>query len=420
MDNLILYLLKVSSGTIIFYLFYILFLSKDTFYIRNRIYLLMSMVLSFVIPLLNIFKVNSGINTIAPVRSMHDILLSENIIESAISERVSTMNPYRIVMWVYFIIAGLLLLRIIISLIKTFSIIREGTIQDASFPKIIISDREYPPFSFFPYVVIPRGNLDRADYTEILNHENAHVRQGHTFDMLLCEVLITFLWFNPFIWLIKRSVILNHEYLADSHSISKSISKKNYQYNLLNISNNLLVAPLAHTFTSQIKKRIAMINKKATHKFAALKILIVLPALATLIILYSCHMNISESGVPDSSDIQKSQLKSDRSVRAFIDGYFLPDTLNFSDFLKASKLSLDNSEYSIESFTMLISYGGWDYENVSTSDIITQQMKEKVSEIASQTTQSRYIIFKDIIIKKPGGEQINIVPVIYFLRMKKT
>jgi beta-lactamase regulating signal transducer with metallopeptidase domain len=96
---------------------------------------------------------------------------------------------------------------------------------------------EHPPFSFFPYVVIPKKTFESGDYLEILAHEKAHIRQGHTFDLLFSELLIVFLWFNPFIWLIKRSMALNHEYLADKFSLRSSCSIKEYQYKLLNIPN---------------------------------------------------------------------------------------------------------------------------------------------------------------------------------------
>jgi hypothetical protein len=146
---------------------------------------------------------------------------------------------------------------------------------------------EHPPFSFFPYVVIPKKTFESGDYLEILAHEKAHIRQGHTFDLLLSELLIVFLWFNPFMWLIKRSMVLNHEYLADNFSIKSSSSIKEYQYKLLNISKGLMNVPLAHNFSSLIKNRIVMINKRPTRNYAALKSIIILPVAAILFVMFS-------------------------------------------------------------------------------------------------------------------------------------
>jgi hypothetical protein len=166
-------------------------------------------------------------------------------------------------------------------------IIRKGTIQNTKFPKVVLSEMEHPPFSFFPYVVIPKKTFERGDYLEILEHETAHIKQGHTFDLLISELLIAFLWFNPFMWLIKRSIILNHEYLADNFSLKSSCSVKEYQYKLLNIPTRLMNVPLAHNFSSLIKNRIVMINKKPTQNYAALKSIIILPVVAILFVMFS-------------------------------------------------------------------------------------------------------------------------------------
>jgi hypothetical protein len=155
------------------------------------------------------------------------------------------------------------------------------------FPKIVLSEMEITSFSFFPYVVIPVKLLKSVAYNEIIAHESAHVRQGHTFDLILSELLIVMFWFNPFMWLIKRSMVLNHEYLADNYSIKNSSSIKEYQYKLLNIRKDLINIPLAHTYSSLIKNRIIMINKKPSSNFAALKSILILPAAAILFVMFS-------------------------------------------------------------------------------------------------------------------------------------
>ena len=126
------------------------------------------------------------------------------------------------------LVAAVLLLKGLISLISTFRIIRKGVIKNNQFPKVVISDLQHPPFSFFPYAVISSKEFETGEYSDILDHEFAHIRQGHTFDLLLSEIFIAFQWFNPFVWFIKRSVLLNHEFLADHVSITNR-SAKEYQ-----------------------------------------------------------------------------------------------------------------------------------------------------------------------------------------------
>jgi len=287
MDNLLFYLLKVSVGISLFYLSYFLFFSRDTFYLRNRIFLIGALLLSILIPLMNVFNISSDVSTSGTSNVINEIISTGTVIGATVSERINSFDINNILIWIYFSISGLFLLRVLISVIRTLIIIKQGTLINSSLPKVIISELDHPPFSFFPYIVIPKKTYESADYSEILKHENAHITQGHTFDLLLTELIISFLWFNPFIWLIKRSMVLNHEYLADNISIKGSYSVKEYQYKLLNFQTGLMSVPLAHNFSSLIKNRIIMINKKPTRNFAALKSIIILPVVAILFVMFS-------------------------------------------------------------------------------------------------------------------------------------
>lgn len=300
MDNLLLYLLKVSVVTMLLYLCYILFFSKDTFYLRNRIFLIGLLLLSIIIPLLNVFNIfATDSSMLENTNSIKSIILSGTSLEETVSEKISSFDLNSILIWIYFLITGLFLLRILSSVALTFMIIRKGTTQNTRFPKVVSSEMDHPPFSFFPYVVIPKKTFESGDYLEILEHETAHIRQGHTFDLLFSELLIAFLWFNPFMWLIKRSIVLNHEYLADNFSLKSSCNVKEYQYKLLNIPTSLMNVPLAHNFSSLIKNRIIMINKKPTRNYATLKSLIILPVVATLFVMFSFK---PESGVTNTGN----------------------------------------------------------------------------------------------------------------------
>lgn len=295
MDDLFLYLLKASAGTMLLYLCYILFFSKDTFYLRNRIFLLGLLLFSMIIPLLNVFNISVSDISIENTKAFNTIILSGTSLEATVSEKIISNDLNNILIWLYFSITGLFLLRISYSVARTLMIIRKGTIHNTKFPKLVLSEMDHPPFSFFPYVVIQKKIFESGDYLEILEHETAHIEQGHTFDLLFSELLISFLWFNPFMWLIKRSIVLNHEYLADHSSLKSSCSFKEYQYKLLNIPNSLMNVPLAHNFSSLIKNRIVMINKKPTRNYAALKSIIILPLVAILFVMFSFKPDSSQT-----------------------------------------------------------------------------------------------------------------------------
>ncbi len=287
MDSLIIYLIKVSAGTVTLYLFYLVFFSMDSFHTRNRIALLLVLLLPVFIPLMGTFDFLADIEFTPASGVIGNIIISENQLDSAISEKVRSVNVNNLPGWIYLAVVTAFICRGVISISNTLRIIRKGHVHQNTFPRIIISDSDHPAFSFFPYVVIPGEVFDSGDYPDILKHETAHVRQAHTFDLLLCELFIAFQWFNPFLWLIRRSMILNHEYQADNSSVKSLINKKTYQYRLLNIPANIRTIPLVHSFTRLIEKRLVMINKKPTRNVAAMKSLLALPVVAILMMFFS-------------------------------------------------------------------------------------------------------------------------------------
>lgn len=280
MDNLLLYLLKVSAGTTLFYLCFLLLFRKDTFYLRNRLFLILTLLLPTILPTIKIQILSTNVVSAEPANVMDNIILSQTAFITTMSETITSFDYHRLFLLIYFTIAGLLILRVVVSLISTYRIIKGGVTINNQFPKVIISDNQLPPFSFFPYAVIPAENYKSGNCIDILDHEFAHIRQGHTFDLLLSELFIAFQWFNPFIWIIKRSIILNHEYLADHVSLSNNKSVKEYQFRLLNLQAGMKHISLAHNFNSLIKNRIIMINKKPTRKNANLKNILILPLVA--------------------------------------------------------------------------------------------------------------------------------------------
>ncbi|MBK7627253.1 MAG: TonB family protein [Bacteroidales bacterium] len=287
MNNLLLYFLKVSAGTTMLYLCYLLFFSKDTFYLRNRILLIMMLILPAFFPVIKI-PVSVNIPTVSETVIPSDsFFLSDSGLGTTLSASVNSFDYNRLFTLIYFTIAGVLFIRIIISLISTYKIIRGARIENNQFPKIVISDNHVPPFSFFPYAVIPSEDYKTGNYKDLLDHEFAHIRQGHTFDLLLCEFFIAFQWFNPFIWLIRRSIVLNHEYLADKVTLINMKGVKEYQYRLLNFQSGFKNISLAHSFNSLIKSRIIMINKNPTRKYAMMKTFIILPIMAFLVYAFA-------------------------------------------------------------------------------------------------------------------------------------
>jgi len=239
MDKFLLYLLKVAAVSGVFYIVYLLLFSQDTFYLRNRILLIILIILSIILPEIKIPVYTSAAPAAAKINDFDNSASVFTATAHTIAGQAGSFNYNRFFLLVYFTIAAFFIIRAVISVISTYSIIRKGVLIGNQFPKIILNDADISPFSFYPYAVIPARFYNSGKYSDILDHEFAHIRQGHTFDLLLSELFIAFQWFNPFAWLIKRSVILNHEYLADKISLRNNTSIKEYQYRLLNFQTEL-------------------------------------------------------------------------------------------------------------------------------------------------------------------------------------
>lgn len=287
MDNAIIYLLKVSACIIVLYIFYRLLFERDTFYARNR-YLILGMLLaSLVFPLLSISPSLLIKDSGAAIERIGEIVTTGGIVQTDVSEKITRFNYINLLYIIYLAGVILFLANPVAGVVKTLQIIRRGRMADAGFPKVILADEDYPPFSFYPYIVLPESLLNSPGFSEVIKHEKIHIEQRHTFDLLFMQILTALLWFNPFIWMFRRSMILTHEFIADSKVPGDKISLKDYQYSLLNTASGGLSIPVAHKYSNFIKKRIIMMNRKPSKNFAALKNLMLLPLAALLLVLFS-------------------------------------------------------------------------------------------------------------------------------------
>lgn len=313
MADLLMFFLKVSLCMMILYLSYLTFFGRDTFYGRNRVLLIGILVISILFPLIRVPSFDRAITQNPGFIQVREIVSTGDYIQSTVAMNISRVDFISALGFIYIIVVLFLYAFFIAGLLKTHKIIRKGRVINSRFPTVILTEADYSSFSFFPYVVIPEKILNSDSYNEVLEHEKIHIKEGHTFDLLLAEILIPLLWFNPFIWLLKRSIVLNHEYIADSKALKRRGEIKDYQYKLLNMATGNYNLPFAHSFSSLIKKRIVMINKKPSTNYAALKNLIILPVAALLLVLFSFRP-VTE---PRGSEIELSEASA-RAITRFI------------------------------------------------------------------------------------------------------
>lgn len=289
MGTFLVYILKSAVCLAVFYLFYRLLLSKETFHRFNRIALLGVMVLSCLLPLIQVtVKEASPVNM--QVMSMEDLLLMYQWNQGAtvVEEGGHSLRWQEILVLVYF--AGLLfvIVRHLWSLGRMLFLIRHSRCEKLDYGvRLVIHQRHIAPFSWMRYIVISETDLKEGGHY-ILVHELAHIRHHHSWDLLLTELCAWVQWFNPAIWLLKQELQNIHEYEADEEVLRQGINAKEYQMLLIKKAVGARLYSIANSFNhSSLKKRITMMIRKKSNPWARAKYLYVLPLAAVTVAAFA-------------------------------------------------------------------------------------------------------------------------------------
>ena len=281
----------------IFALVYLLFLRKETFFVLNRIYLLGSVCFSILLPFIH-FQVISEMPSIMldevtiTAKGYQNLLQTVFVYSTNFSGAIEkTIQSIGMIRFIYLVGTAIFLLVFLYRLLQITALIMNNESEFKNGIRIIKIDRDTTPFSFFNFVFISKNNGDSQGMREMLAHEFEHVRQGHSYDVMILELLTIFQWFNPFIWLLKRSIRENHEFLADNGVLKPEVSSAAYRMLLLN-SAFIQQPVIANNFNySLIKIRIKMITKIKSSKTAALKLSVGILVTAALLIIFACENN---------------------------------------------------------------------------------------------------------------------------------
>lgn len=281
MEAFIYYVLKSSLLLLLFYGCYQVLLRKETLFRFNRLFLLVGLVLSAVLPLVYITSI-----IVVPLAQFQQITPTEtSIIDKAIPAQ---LTMYVLCLLIYLIGAVFSCIRLTKQALNLKSIIVSGQSIKSNHHVLIKTKEAIQPFSFFNYIVYNPTRHTEKELQGILAHEEVHATQLHSIDILLVQIFIALQWFNPVIWLYGIAIKQNLEFLADAENHQIKIDKKAYQYSLLRhaVGNHKLsiVNPF---FNSFIKKRIVMINQQQSRKSMALKSIIILPLLAFFLVSFN-------------------------------------------------------------------------------------------------------------------------------------
>ena len=283
MDNLILYLFEVSVSLALFYSIYWLFLKKETFFAVNRFFLVSSILFSFIVPFINA----SFIKISSPIASRQLIERTYTLGQTS-STQAKAMGIFDILWMIYLIGAGLFLLRFLYKLIKLLMIIKKSSVQKINGVRVVFVEKDLAPFSFFNLVFVNKSNISGDDFNRIIAHEMIHIKQYHSLDLFVMELLTIFQWFNPFVWPYKESLKETHEYLADNAVIAQGCNAAKYQLLIFEQHVGVKLFEFANNFNhSQIKRRITMMTKRKSKRWAKFKVLLILPLLSFLVLTFA-------------------------------------------------------------------------------------------------------------------------------------
>jgi hypothetical protein len=289
MEALYIYLIKSSELIALFYLAYYFMLRKETFFTSNRWFLLLGLFTSVVLPLV----VYTKIILVEP--SPKNIDWSRIPVTNSIENETFEINWYIVFGITYAIGIILFLGKFAFDFYSLNTVLKGKTIQNQADFKFIDTTENVAPFSYFNTIVYNSSLYSSSELENILEHEKVHSEQNHTVDVLITRLFCILFWFNPLIWLYKKAILQNLEFIADNEATKKISDKKAYQFTLLKITTHENCVVLTnHFYQSLIKKRIVMLNKNQSNKRNSWKYVLILPALVAFVMLFQVNVVAQE------------------------------------------------------------------------------------------------------------------------------
>ena len=296
------YDLKVAALIAVFYMFYRLLLSRETFHRLNRVVLLTTAVASFVLPLM--------------VITIHKtVVVSGDTGTIGLGAFTAVVDEPQMPLWqslaVALFFAGMAatLGHTLLSVLRVWLLIRrcerhpqaDGTV-------VCVADHDLSPFSWMHFIVLSRNDYEAGE-ASILAHERGHIRQRHSLDLLLVDTLTALQWFNPAMWMLRQDLRAIHEYEADAAVLSQGINMRQYQYLLIQKAVSRCGYSVANGIShSTLKNRInMMLNNKKSNPASLLKLLALLPIVGVALALNARTVNDYVYNEPQKKIVKKGR-----------------------------------------------------------------------------------------------------------------
>ncbi|MCH3884435.1 M56 family metallopeptidase [Tenacibaculum aquimarinum] len=341
------YIIQVILFQVLFLAVYDLFLSKETFFNKNRWYLLGTAIVSFLIPFIKIPSFQKAVPLEYSVLLPEVMLSPQKVIESTTMYQSTSINYIQILFWLgcaVFFVLFLFKLEKIIRLILKHEIVKKATY------KLVLLPKKSSAFSFFKFIFLGKDIAENKK-EKIIQHELVHSSQNHTADLLFFEFLKIVMWFNPMIWMYQNRITLVHEYISDE-IVTKETTKENYINNILSDLFQVENISFINQFYkhSLIKKRIIMMTKRKSNQTKQLRYLLLVPVLVSMLFYTACTNNEQEE--LQESKLEKQKLYSYKadspkvmSKESYFDVYFTFDLSNKKELSISDLTENEKKEY---------------------------------------------------------------------------
>ncbi len=304
---ILIYLLKVSACTLVFYAAYRLLLAKLTFFNFNRVYLLLMLVFSFTIPAITIENRHAVVvgDQEVPLKIGYnnDGSAEKDYVEDGKALN-NTINWNQLLLYVYCAILAILIFRMLLMMLQIRMQLRKHTLKVNGAVVLVDKQSTIKNCSFFNRIIVD-SSLKAKEKNMVIKHESVHVQQLHAVDKLLVNLITAILWFNPTIYFWRNAIDHNHEFLADRQT-TRVADKKEYASLLLNLampSSNLAINSFSKL---PLKNRIMMMYKEPNLKYQKLAYVAILPVL-----LICCMAFVNRKEVIVAKTIGQNQASAD-------------------------------------------------------------------------------------------------------------
>ena len=328
MGAFLFYLLKSGCCLVVFYIFFKLLMSRSTFFRFNRITLLVGLLGCTLLPLIELTTTEETfLHT--PLYAIHEILQStESVILNPeqmedpilISEKnpeINSLNWIPVTLaFIYGVGALVTLIWLSLSTCRLIQLIRTSEKKQFGNYVLVIPQQPTASFSWGKYIVISAADYSQQS-EEILLHETMHLRNHHTLDLLFMQIFLLVYWFNPVVWLLKRELQEVHEFEADNGVINTGIDATKYQLLLVKKAVGTRLYSMANGFNhSKLKKRITMMLKERTNRWARLKLLLAVPVMAGALYVFA-QPEVKEVPRQIQSELQQKEADDYSSLMFF-------------------------------------------------------------------------------------------------------